>query len=817
MSKAASVANFGAKGDGVTDDTQAFANAIAAGGTVTVPKQSGRCYVLNGANPFAGSTVSLLLPPNVNLQGQNNPSLCSTNSQTGFILGATGNVKIDGLTFDGTGGLLMITTSSNHQVSGITFTNNKVMNLTSMTPQGAGLLEWGILTNSNISNNVFQNFWPGGYAANANNQAVLFPNNGPNGTPCYNSPDGSLCDVGISGMSIVGGLATTSITHNKFAQIANDAMNVNFRPDQLTTASHIDAKGVVIASNEFVQIHRMGIEMGGFGDCNGACDFSLAPLNAPVIKNNYFHNPTMPFWHTFGYSLVFNGSVNATIINNTSTNDNTSNCYGNAAGDGFEHAANSLIFQGNVVTSAWDACGSQHGWAGYVILGGIDTLIPQGNATYQNNVTCGQGASNGFSAETTSVPMVVQNNFQAESCPFGNSTASTGMTTTFTTPKNQTVSASGTWQVAVVSTLSIVNVQFFLDANTTPIATQELSSMNTGFASTRQWLYHTTLNTSTLSNGIHNIKAVVTDVSGAQQAVTQSFTVTGGTTSAAPIAPTPPTTPPVPGTPSNLPANLPKSMLVWLANDAGVVTKGSGVIQWTDSSGNGNSATQSQAANQPTLVNGDNGQNALHFDGKTSFLSIPNLPIEGLTGMTVFVVSANSTDNTNASAASACLYWPETAPWGVTYFSSFQTASRFRFGTTQANNDSSYTFGFPRTQTFGLSEWMHNGTTDSMWFNAQSVGSFSWKASGDCGRGDDCSAWARLSELVLLGRCFGSDCVQPGIKRGGAPDAGTISHDEISPLSTPASEGQGLSRKWERLCLFLFGALACGAPDDGQS
>jgi hypothetical protein len=177
----------------------------------------------------------------------------------------------------------------------------------------------------------------------------------------------------------------------------------------------------------------------------------------------------------------------------------------------------------------------------------------------------------------------------------------------------------------------------------------------------------------------------------------------------------------------DLPTNLPTGMILWLANNAGVVTSGNGVSAWDDQSGNGNSAFQPSAANQPALVHGDGGQNALAFNGSSTFMSIPSLPIDGATGMSVFLVSANSTEHPMWYGHYAFLWWPETGWWGTTYFGSYQTSSHFRFGTGQAANEPSYQMLFTRTNAFGLSEWMHSGTTDSMWLNGQSVASYPGK------------------------------------------------------------------------------------------
>ena len=740
VASAASVTDYGAVGDGVTDDTAAFAAAIAAGGTINVPLQSGACYAINGSTGFAGVNVGLMLPAGVTLQGQNHPTLCSNNSNNYFILGnQDGNIKIDGITFQGTDALIVAADPNTHHVSNVTFTNNAVQHIP-VTVGGAGVATWGLLMNSNISYNLFWDIWQGGYAQNGTNMSVLFPNDGPGGTPCYNSTDGYLCDTGESGLSMGGGAVNTIVSHNVFRQVQSDAFFINVRPEQLSDATHVDSGTVEVSWNEFDQIHRIGIEIGGFNDCygtNGACDFSLPPFSGLTIKNNWFHDPAMSYWHTFGYSIVPNGALNTQFINNAAIMDNLTDCYGNATADAVEIASNTMNYQGNVNASAYNACG-QHGWGGgYTILGGLNTQIATQTPApiFQNNVNCGTGgtAGNGFGEESGSRPWTVQYNFAAETCPQGAGTAvgTSNIALSFTSPDGQADSGSSvTFSNAIVSTLPIGHVQWFVDGSTTPIATQELSNVNNNFATTLQWLYSTVLNTSALTNGTHKVTAVATDVSNATQSVTQSFVVTGGVTGNGNTGPTNPTSPtqPVPAN-SPLPSNLPSGMILWLANDTGVVTSGSSVSAWDDQSGHGNNAVQSQAANQPTIVNGNNGEKALHFNGSSGYLSVPSLSINGLTGMTVFAVSANAVNNPNAAANSALLFWPESANWGNTYFGPFQTTSHFRFGTTQSSNDSLYTFSFTRTNSFGLSEWEHSGSTDSLYFNGKSVANYSGKLS----------------------------------------------------------------------------------------
>ena len=257
--------------------------------------------------------------------------------------------------------------------------------------------------------------------------------------------------------------------------------------------------------------------------------------------------------------------------------------------------------------------------------------------------------------------------------------------------------------------------------------------------------------------------SIANNASGSPNTITLSGTGVAPTGSTPPPAPppTPPTNPPTVG---SLPTNLPKGMILWLANDAGVVATGTAVSAWEDQSGSGNNATQSSAANQPALVAGNNGQKALLFDGKASFLSVPSLSITGLSGMTVFLVSSNSLNESGAGYAKyAFLSWPETISWGGTFFGTYQTSSHFRFGTTESSNENTYQLPLNVGNSFGLSEWMHNGTTDSMWFNTQGAGSYSGKwaaingtgSSATIGRGDQNTYYpGEASEVIIYNRAL---------------------------------------------------------------
>lgn len=215
---------------------------------------------------------------------------------------------------------------------------------------------------------------------------------------------------------------------------------------------------------------------------------------------------------------------------------------------------------------------------------------------------------------------------------------------------------------------------------------------------------------------------------------------------------------------SALPASLPSGMTLWLANDSVASPVGARVGIWKDQSGRGSDAAQANSGNQPTVVAGSNQQHALHFDGQSSFMAIPNVPISGLSGMTVFLVAAGSTDDSSAGwGLTSLLDWPETSPWGTTFFGMYGNSWRFRFGTTQFGNEDTVKLPTDMTSTFGLGEWMHSGSQDSMWLNGQSLGSFSGKSAILSGSGNSALLGmglnstfycGDLSEVIVYGRAL---------------------------------------------------------------
>jgi len=214
---------------------------------------------------------------------------------------------------------------------------------------------------------------------------------------------------------------------------------------------------------------------------------------------------------------------------------------------------------------------------------------------------------------------------------------------------------------------------------------------------------------------------------------------------------------------------------LWLKADAGVTLAGTAVSQWADQSGNSRNATQGTASSQPTLVsNALNGKPALSFDGVNDFMTF-TFPVNGLTGMTLVLVGANSADKNGGStnAESSAIFWNETSSWGTVYLSPYQTNVKFRFGTGQTGNLPSYTRPTSIGSGFSISVATKNGTTDSLYVNGNLAVSQSGKLStiavsqstGNLGRGYNNNTYfpGRISEVLVYNRAL-SDSERQGVE-----------------------------------------------------
>jgi hypothetical protein len=794
-------------------DAALIQNAVNRGGVVTI---SGTCVITSAVNVNNAVTIN----------GSGNPNL--NGSGLVIVNVFANNVTINGITFNG--GKIYV---GLYPATNFVFTNNTMQNVTSNWIHDVLHIEG--IANSTISGNTFLNLWATGY-------------------PHYPGGTNPGDDLYPNAIHVYNGMSNSTISNNVFNEIGNDALSVQANGNN---GSPLGGPNNVISYNEFIHVHRAGLEMQVY-------------TPGLVVKGNYFHDAQGPFWNSWGYSLAIDGSANITFVNNTgTTNSNGLGCYGFLPAF-LEAGGSPYLVQGNVATTVYPltGCVGQGGdasqgssWKGVLqgaaIKPGIDTNI------YQNNIFCGSPYITSIVPENTprqeAIILDRYNYKQPNGCPAGTALATSNIVAAFASSNNQSFLAggSGTWNMYVISNLSIKYVQFFIDGSSTPVVTQEIQDANVNFANDRKWLYHATVNTSGVAAGNHTITAKATDVSGATQRIVQNFVVGSGGAPKAQVTPlsisfgsqtlgltasvqttglrnsgTAPLTvsgvsieganaadfsqttgcgsslptgasctlsvtftPSVAGArtatlsitdndsgspqtvllsgtgvmplatstsaSTSLPKNLPTGMILWLASDAGTVTGENGVTAWDDQSGNGNNAVQPNAANQPILVAGNCGQSALRFNGSSSFMSIPSLPINGNTGLTVFLVSANSTDHAAGYGQYAFLYWPETGSWGSSFFGSYQTSSHFRFGTLQTGNEPSYQMAFNRTNSFSLSEWMHSGPTDSMWLNGQITASYTGKVQaingvGNAallGQGINNTFYAGdISEVIVYGR-----------------------------------------------------------------
>jgi hypothetical protein len=216
------------------------------------------------------------------------------------------------------------------------------------------------------------------------------------------------------------------------------------------------------------------------------------------------------------------------------------------------------------------------------------------------------------------------------------------------------------------------------------------------------------------------------------------------------------------------PAAVPTAGLrLWLKADAGITVAGTSVSQWADQSGNNRNATQATSSSRPTLVaSALNGKPAVAFNGINQFMTF-SMPVNGLSGMTMILVGANTSDRNggNTNAANAALFWNETGPWGTVYLSPFQTNVKFRFGTGQTNNLPS----FPRPSSIGsgysMSIATKNGATESLHVdgvlelldqgNVATIGFC--QSTGNLGRGYNNNTYfpGRIAEVLVYDRALG--------------------------------------------------------------
>ena len=204
------------------------------------------------------------------------------------------------------------------------------------------------------------------------------------------------------------------------------------------------------------------------------------------------------------------------------------------------------------------------------------------------------------------------------------------------------------------------------------------------------------------------------------------------------------------------PANqVPRSGLKeWLRADRVNITSGpvvalGNVISWPDQSGNGSDAVPPNPSLSPvSFKDGSHCKPVVSFNGgqRLGF----NLPVNGWTGMTVFMASQAYAD-ASSSGTNQALLWNQTATGGATFFTPSQTHTYFRFGTTQTNNQPVYTRPFNIGGDFSVTTAIHNGSTDSLYVNGLLVLQQGGKFSSIAGASASATIGAGLSNTSFTG------------------------------------------------------------------
>jgi Concanavalin A-like lectin/glucanases superfamily len=137
---------------------------------------------------------------------------------------------------------------------------------------------------------------------------------------------------------------------------------------------------------------------------------------------------------------------------------------------------------------------------------------------------------------------------------------------------------------------------------------------------------------------------------------------------------------------------------------------------WPDESGKGSDAVPAMSGGSGNLtIAGSNCTPAVSFSGPSTVLNF-TLPINGWTGMTVFMAAQAAVDAPGWWQNQA-LIWNESQQWGTTFFTPSQTDAFFRFGTTQVNNQPIYSRPVNVGGDFSLTTAIHDSSVDSLYVN----------------------------------------------------------------------------------------------------
>jgi hypothetical protein len=377
-----------------------------------------------------------------------------------------------------------------------------------------------------------------------------------------NCPGTGECQWDGTGWEFEGGIANADISYNFVDWTGNDGMHANWGDALSNNWFHV-SDHVYVHNNMFNRIQRISIEMQAVSSsCDGGCK-SFSPGSDYQVYSNYDAVHFIPSSVMMSWSINNDYKVQQ-LLNNTSTQPNSTDLrQGSFYGNCFEVAISGGVFQGNVCAIDFQSrAGGNKGFGGYVSESTTGTGY---TVNIQNNIMAGPEATidhttcypaTPYTANPCNVPsasndcshqirywqgegcdgyirptLIFGSDYRAETAWNAGSLTNSNITTTLTSPNNQSFPnrGTGTWSGNVVSALSIDYVAFYVDNNTTPVAKQRIQDINTNFATNRQWLYHGSFDTGSLTSGSHTITMTARDVKGAKKSATQTFTVgTGG-------------------------------------------------------------------------------------------------------------------------------------------------------------------------------------------------------------------------------------------------------------------------------------------------
>lgn len=470
-------------------DPSGIQTLLTGGGVVTI---TGPTCAMGSSNLTVGNNTSMLASGTVTMNGTGK-ILISGNGVSG-----TPN-RVNGFIFNGIS-IETTQTSTSVPQSYVSITNNTIQNVTNGND---GIHADGYWSNFAVTGNSINTISTVPFASVTSNTNA---ENGAGGYAC--SWSGGTNNCFGAGLIQYQGMDHTTIQHNSFNFTLDDAMHIVYNWGFSTGTSYHAMQNNDISYNTFVNIHRMGFETQACNTPIGACSFGLASnFTGEKIAGNYNKSNKSPYGNSYCYSLP-NAATLPTIVNNACVASTGPMAYG------YEMGQNGLTaFQGNTATANTGSSLSTY------IITGPSTNSP----IYKNNYLGGAFASAYFGTEPGCTGCWTQQyNATAGACDVPSACDTSNVTT------GSSAAITGTTAVLsayAISELAIQIVQFKLDG--TPVATQEISTINTNFTADRKWLYSHSF--TGLAAGSHTVQAIATDVSGGASTTSQTFTIGGGT------------------------------------------------------------------------------------------------------------------------------------------------------------------------------------------------------------------------------------------------------------------------------------------------